>query len=247
MTAASEAQGLYPSAIIELFRLDASALSDGNGNTGPILHFTNTGTVTVAGQDYTPLPAQIEQIEFRPGEAPPQPTLSLSTITTDMRAYILAFDNLRGARLQVSSVFARHVDGGADADPSQVFAGTTWTLDQMTFSNQVSTWVLRSDLDKEGTRIPRRTIARDFCAFATRRPDGNGGWIYPDRGCPYTAAAIFDSDGNVTADPTAEHFDRTLNTCCKRRFTSDLATATAEGTQYSESLPFGGFPGCERL
>ena len=221
---------------IELFRLDATHLKNKMGKAGSLLHFTNTDAVTVGTQVYQTLPVDVDAISFDPGRAPAQPTLHISAISPAIRALIHSFGNLIGARLHMARIFsdAHWAEDEAVLDPEQVFATTSWTLDRLvSLDMRTALWSLRSDLDREGTRIPRRFLSRDHCPFTVRRWTGSA-FAYQGVQCPYQGATIYDSQGRKVTDPSQEHFSRTLSDCCKRRFPA-------------RDLPFGGFPGVERL
>ena len=205
---------------IELFTLDATSLTDASGLQGGIYHFCNTSEVTIDGTTYLPLPIQIEGIQFDGAQAPAQPTLTLGYVDPSIRALIHQFGYLTGATVEIA--MAMGVPETLDA--SNIFAATTWKLDQATINKDRAAWVLRSLLDGEGLKIPRRFISRDYCPFTVRRWNGTE---FDEEGvqCPYVwgnregedTLVIFDEQGNETSDESKEHFARTLKGCCELR------------------------------
>lgn len=248
-TPIQEAQSASPSSYIELFELDASALTSATGTVGGKTYFTNSEEVTVGDQVYLSIPVELTGLEFEGGAAPARPSLTLGAITGGIRTLILQYGNLLGARITISRIFKAHL-----ADPSQIFGRATFVLDRLTeLSKTQATWELLSTLDFEGYKLPRRFISRDYCPFSVRRWTGSE-WDSEGAQCPYNGSTIYDENGEQTDDPTREHFAKTLTGCCKLRarkysfiaFGQPHGLVNADSGWTTSDMPFGGFPGAER-
>jgi lambda family phage minor tail protein L len=221
----SEIQKLDPSAIIELFILDATDL-------GGELYRFHAGTnelrtnIVWQGEEYVRFPVQVTGFEVN-GQGPlPRPRLRVSNILSVITTLLMENQDLIGAKLIRKRTFKRHldavnfIDGNPSADPTAEYPDDVYYIDQKTAENRDAVeFELASAADLAGISLPRRQVIQNICV-----------WKYRGGECGYTDDAYFDEDDNEITDPTKDRCGKRLSSC-KKRF--------GPGGQ----LPFGGFPG----
>lgn len=226
MTIAAELQKLAPSALIELYELDATAMGGGlsrfhagtNGLSQPVVW---------QGETYTPYPIEASGFETTGKGAFPRPTMRVANIGGAIGAMCAATDDLIGALLTRKRTFVRFLDavnfdGGvnAEADPSQFLTDDLFYVNRKAGENAVFVeFELASALDVQGVKLPRRTVIQNVCT-----------WRYRGSECGYTGGAVADKNDLATADADLDQCGKRLASC-KLRFGA-----------YAE-LPYGGFPG----
>lgn len=221
----SEIQKLAPSAIIELFQLDATVFGD------QIYYFhagTNAlkGSIVWQGQEYLPYPMQISGFEFTAGGQLPRPKMAVSNVTGAITALVLLYQDLLGAKVTRKRTMAKYLDavnfdGGVnpDADPTAEFADDIYFIDQKVNENKnFVEFELASSFDVQGVRLPRRQIIQNICP-----------WKYRGAECGYTGTDYFDINDQSVATLAQDVCGKRL-VSCQLRF-----------GEYVE-LPYGGFP-----
>lgn len=222
----SELQKLAPSALVELFELDATALG------GSVFYFhagTNELRLPVWWQaiEYQPYPILASGFE-RSGRGPlPQPKLRVADVTGDVTVLVLAYDDLVGAKVTRRRTFKKYLDavnftGGVNptADPTAAFPDEIWYVNRKAEAvpGVYADFELASAADVAGVQLPRRQCIANVCP-----------WIYRGPECGYAGGAVADENDVATSDINADQCSKSL-TGCKLRF----------GT--FAQLPFGGFP-----
>lgn len=224
-TITSEIQKLTPSAIIELFVLDATALS------GDVFRF-HAGTnglmqkIVWQGQTYDPFPVQANGFEYNGNGQLPRPKIVVANVTGAITAMVLLYQDLLGAKLTRKRTFAKYLDavnfdGGVNptADATAEFADDIFFIDRKSNENRdIVEFELAAAFDVTGVKLPRRQIIQNVCP-----------WRYRGSECGYTGTAYFNASDVSVGSPA-------LDVCGKR-----LASCEARfGT--NAQLPFGGFP-----
>lgn len=230
----SEAQSLSPSAIVELFTLDASSIG------GPILHFvrgsTDIGAVHFGGVKYEPADVEFTGLETSGVGALPTPTIRVANSDGVFQAIINTWGDLLGCVFYRVRTYARFLDGSDDADPEAMFGPDIFRVERKVIegSSHIE-WELSAAIDQEGKKIPGRQVIRDTCLWRYRS------WIslesrfdYSKAQCPYTGSQAYDIDDNPIADNSKDTPSRRLS-CCRARFGA------------KNPMPFGGFPGAARI
>ena len=224
MAIQEEIQSLSPSAIIELFELDATALG------GTVIRFhcgTNElkGSVIWQGYAYSPLPIEAEGFDIQTRGSLPRPKIRLANTAGLFSYEISAYDDLVGCKVTRKRTLAKYLDaanfasGNPTADPNQKFSDDIWYVEQKVSENKhLIEWELASPFDLMGVLLPYRQIIQNSCP-----------WKYRSSECGYTGTVYFDGNDNSVASAAQDSCGKRL-TSCKKRFTT--------GT-----LPFGGFPG----
>ena len=105
----TEIQKLAPSAVIELFQLDASSFGGG-------ITYFHAGTndlmqrITWQGQDYEPFPVQMTGFEATGNGQLPRPILRVANITGLITALVLLYDDLLGAKVTRKRTMLKFLD-----------------------------------------------------------------------------------------------------------------------------------------
>jgi lambda family phage minor tail protein L len=224
-TITSEIQKLEPSAIIELFELDATAFG------GDLLRF-HAGTnglrqnLVWQGNTYTAFPVQATGFDYSGNGQLPRPKLQVANITGAISMLVLQYDDLLGAKITRKRTLAKYLDavnfpGGSNpsADPMAEFADDIFQIDRKVTENRdIVEFELAAAFDVAGVQLPRRQIIQNVCV-----------WKYRGDECGYTGTNYFNA--NDVSVATAG-----LDVCGKR-----LSSCKARFGQYAE-LPFGSFP-----
>jgi lambda family phage minor tail protein L len=224
-TITSEIQKLAPSAIIELFQLDATVFGDQ-------VYYFHAGTnglkanIVWQGQEYVAYPMQMSGFEFTAGGQLPRPKMAVSNVTGAITALVLLYQDLLGAKVTRKRTMAKYLDAvnfdGAvnpNADPTAEFADDIYFIEQKVNENKnFVEFELTSSFDVQGVRLPRRQIVQNICP-----------WKYRGAECGYTGTNYFDINDNVVGSLAADVCGKRL-TSCQLRF-----------GDYAE-LPYGGFP-----
>lgn len=227
-TITEELQSMSPSAIIEMYELDATIQGAGilrfhagiNGVMQPLVW---------AGQTYSPLPIAASGFDTTIKGSLPRPKMQISNSGSLMSYEVMTYDDLVGAKLTRRRTFAKYLDavnftGGvnASADVNQKYPDDIWYVDQKTSENMLMIeWTLASPFDLIGVMLPRRQVIQNSCP-----------WAYRGSECGYTGAAYFDTNDVSTSQAS--------DVCGKR-----LSSCKARYGTYAV-LPFGGFPGVIR-
>lgn len=222
----TEIQKLSPSALIELFILDARKLPGGD-----IMRF-HAGTnalqqpIVWQGIEYVPLPIEVEGFEMNTRGTLPRPKVRVANVNGMFSAQVTSLDDLVRAKLTRKRTYARFLDaanfpnGNLTADPSQAMPDDIWYVDRKTTENRyLIEWELASAFDLQGVQCPGRQIIQNSCP-----------WLYRGAECGYTGPWIDKNDVRTN--------DQKQDSCSKR-----MSGCRA---RFSGELPFGGFPGATR-
>ncbi|RYD28928.1 MAG: phage minor tail protein L [Lysobacteraceae bacterium] len=225
MSLRSELQNLAPSAIIELFVLDATAL-------GASLLYFHAGTnelqqnVVWQGVPYIRYPVEATGFDIKGDGSLPRPHLKVSNALSAISALLLVYGDLLGARVIRKRTLAKFLDsqnfknGNPSADPAAAFPDDIFVIDRKVSENrQAVEFELTTSFDLVGVQIPRRQVVANVCV-----------WKYRGAECSYTGTKYFDATDQPVADRAQDVCGKRLNSC-RCRFGQ-----TAE-------LPYGGFPG----
>ncbi len=186
----SEIQKLSPSAIIELFIIDATDLG------GDIFRFhagTNglTSNVVWNGDTYIRFPVHVSGFEFSGVGQLPRPKLGVSNLFSTITQILLDFNDLQGAKVTRKRTMAKFLDavnfeGGinATADPTAEFAEDVYFVDRKSLETRDAVeFELSAAIDLAGVAIPRRQIIQNICI-----------WRYRGAECGYAGAPLWDEN-----------------------------------------------------
>lgn len=183
----SEAASLNPSALVELFILDASAIGGG------ILRF-HSGTdrhsrpVAFRGESYTPLPVKSEGFSMASAGELPRPSITFANLLGSFTGLSRAYGDLVNARVIRRQVFARNLDGEPEADSREMFQEDIYFIDRKLNENRAEvSYELVPATDIDGAKVPRRQVLSAACVWRYRSPVG----------CAYNSTvALADRDNN---------------------------------------------------
>lgn len=230
----SEAQSLSPSGIISLFTIDTTSVG------GPLLFFVqgyqSNKPVKFNNIVYQPIDVQFEGLETSGVGALPTPTIKISNSDGVAQALMSTWGELLGCTLHRVRTFTRFLDGEPDADPSAFYGPDTFRFERKSVENDIQIeWELSAAIDQEGKQIPGRPIIRETCLWRYRYFNRTtGSFDYSKAQCPYTGAQSYDINDQPISDKALDVPSRRLS-CCRTRFGAN------------NPLPFGGFPGAQRL
>lgn len=223
---AVELQKLEPSAIIEVFQLDASSFG------GDIYYFhagTNnlTQNITWQGQEYVAYPIQITGFDFSAGGQLPRPKLVASNVTGIITALVLAYKDLLGAKVTRKRTMVKYLDGinfaggvNPTEDQTAEFPNDIYYIEHKVAENkQLVEFELAASFDVQGVKLPRRQIIQNICP-----------WKYRGAECSYAGTAYFDKNDNAVGSLSLDVCGKRLSSC-EARF------------GVNNELPYGGFSG----
>ena len=221
----SEIQKLEPSAVVDLFVLDMTALGD------TIYRFhagTNSlrSNVVWQGETYSPFPIQASGFEYSGNGQIPRPKIVVANLTGTVTLLALLFKDLIGAKVTRKRTLAKYLDavnfpGGVNPteDTSAEFPEEIYYIDRKSAENRdVVEFELAASFDVQGVQLPRRQIIQNVCP-----------WVYRGGECGYSGTNYFDANDNPVGSAGADVCGKRLSSC-EARF----------GT--TSPLSFGGFP-----
>ena len=228
---AQESQSFSPSALVELYVLDATALG------GSLYRFcpSSNGNANVVfdGNTYTAIAFESEGWEWNGKGQFPTPTIRIDNVNKTLLSAVIGFGDLVGATVTRTRTFKKFLDGEPSADPTAIFSVDVYTVERKTKHDKISIeWELSAAMDQFGKRLPGRQILKDACMRTYRVWDG-AAFVYTNAQCPYTGTTYFDENGDSTVQASDKCGKRLSD--CKKRF----------GT--NGELPFWGFPGAGNL
>ena len=220
----TEIHKLEPSAIIELFVLDAS-------NSGAGIFYFHAGTNNVGGnivwqgQTYVKFPIEFSGFEISGQGQLPRPKLKTANILGSISTMLISFNDLVGAKITRKRTFKKYLDeinfsgGNPSADPTAHFLDDIFFIDRKSSENKIFVeFELCSTMDLAGVQLPKRQIIQNVCP-----------WIYRSSECSYAGTNYFDSNDKSVTSSSQDVCGKKISSC-KARF-----GATAE-------LPIGSFP-----
>ncbi len=224
-TITSEIQKLEPSAIIELFVLDASAFG------GDVLRF-HAGTNGLSqnlvwqGDTYTAFPVRASGFDMSGNGQLPRPKLQVANVTGAITLLVLTYDDLLGAKITRKRTLAKYLDavnfpGGTNpsADSTAEFPDDVFFIDRkVTETRDIVEFELAAAFDVAGVQLPRRQIIQNVCV-----------WRYRGDECGYAGTTYFDTNDQPVVSAGLDVCGKRLSSC-KARFGAN------------NPLPFGSFP-----
>lgn len=229
-----EAQKLAPDALVELYSLDTTMLTNiyGQPGQGDVLNFCsgtlNQAPVRFNGVSYQPMPIEGTGFEWNGQGKLPMPKLKIASLSGLAAGLTYQYSDLLGAQVTRLRTFARFLDGQPDADPTAVFEPDIFRIDRKSAQNKAYVeFELAAIFDQQGVRLPKRQALRDACSY-TYRVYSQGQVHYGT--CPYAGFSAFDAFDNPVPDVTTDACSHRLSGCLLRYGPN-------------AALPFSGFPG----
>lgn len=225
-TITSEIQKLAPSAVIEMFVLDASNVGAG------VLRFhagTNelTQNIIWQGNVYVRYPVSVTGFEISGQGQLPRPKMRVSNVLSAITAYLLQYEDLIGAKVTRKRTLKKYLDAGnfvggvnPTEDTDAEFVDDIFYIDRKAIENrEFVEFELSASFDLAGIKLPRRQVIQNLCQ-----------WRYRGSECSYSGDSYFTANDTPTSEESEDVCGKRVSSC-KARFgiTSDL--------------PYGGFPG----
>ena len=221
----SEIQKLEPSAIVELFELDAT------GFGGDLLRF-HAGTnglrqnLVWQGNTYVAFPVLASGFDMSGNGQLPRPKLQVANVTGAITLLVLQYDDLLGAKVTRKRTLAKYLDAvnfpdgtNPTADSTAEFADDVFFVDRkVTETRDLVEFELAAAFDVAGVQLPRRQIIQNVCT-----------WRYRGGECGYTGTSYFDANDQPVGSAGLDVCGKRL-TSCEARFGAN------------NPLPFGSFP-----
>lgn len=197
----AELTKLAPSAIVELFVLDATDLG------GDVLRF-HAGTnglsqnVVWQGDTYVRFPIQVTGFEITGQGQLPRPKMQISNVLSAITTVILQYNDLLGAKVTRKRTMVKFLDavnfpGGVNAneDPTAEFENDVYYIDRKSSEDKdLVEFELASLVDLVGIALPRRQVIQNVCI-----------WRYRGTECGYTGSPRYDgNDDPITSASSAE-------------------------------------------
>lgn len=219
---ANELQSLTPTAVIELFELDATNIPGGS------VYRFHAGTNEIGsdivwqGTTYTAYPVKAEGFEISTKGTLPRPSISVANIDGMLGILVADLEDLIGATVTRKRTLLKFLDaanfvgGNPDANPSVHYADDIYEVERKVSEDKEKVvFELVASLDAHGQMLPRRIIQATIC-----------GWVYKGTECGYAGglATCNKSYNSTTGDGG-----------CLQHFPKPAA------------LPFGGFLGASRI
>lgn len=221
----TEIQKLEPSAIIELFEMDATDFG------GDLLRFhagTNglSSNVVWQGNTYTAYPIKATGFDFTGNGQLPRPKLTVSNVTGAITLLVLTYDDLLGAKITRKRTMVKYLDAvnfpdstNPDADDTAEFPDDVFFIDRKsTETRDVVEFELAAAFDVAGILLPHRQIIQNVCV-----------WRYKGTECGYSGTDYFNANDESVGSSGLDVCGKRL-TSCKLRFGQN------------NPLPFGSFP-----
>lgn len=118
--------------------------------------------VVLNGNAYTAYPIDSNSGWERSQDgALPRPTIMISNIFSDISALIKEWGGV-DAKLVRTTIPIKNLDNGTDPDPAGILKQETYYVSRFSWNNQYAVIHLRSPLDIENLRLPRRTVGSLF-------------------------------------------------------------------------------------
>lgn len=217
--------------VVQLLELDYSRLLGNAPGTNVQRFAPHTDTeghaVALGGVEYPPIPVELRGFQRRIEGSQPRPAVQMANGHGFMSQLIEEVGDLVGATLLRKRIFARHLDGGDDPDPSQVWEPVEeWIVERKSQENYLRIeWELSAPVDVEQFDLPAGRIEPNLCR-----------WLYKSVECGWVPGAgpYFDRNGASVAEPQDECGLRSED--CRLRFQAR-----------NEPLRFGGFPSAGRI
>lgn len=193
-TAVADLNASTVDALVELIEIDASAPNIGAG----VLRYcnqtdTNGGSVTLAGNVYTPYPILFSGLEHTAKDAAARPTLTIGNILSAWSTLVLLYQDMVGAVVTRRKILAKYLDGKPGADSTMGYAADVFTIERkMDESFDFVKFELGMGLEIEGVQIPLARCVASHCVVQYRSAE-----------CSYTGRAVADRYGNALAPGAA--------------------------------------------
>lgn len=210
----SEIQGVAPSAIIELFKLDLNLEQHGVNETYRFhagVNLNNGGEVVWAGESYMRFPVEADGFEYSGNGQLPRPKIRVSNILGTITAVMAGLPSgIEGAKVTRIRTLARYLDPvnfpdsvNPYADETAEFPREIYYIDRKsTETRDVIEFELAAAFDLAGVSAPKRQCIANICQ-----------WEYRSAECGYARNIYFKSDDTPTLTASEDACGKRLSSC----------------------------------
>lgn len=178
---------------------------------------------------YSAYPVQVTGFEMKSSGTSSRPQMTFANLSGLITAINNDFNDALGAVVTRRQVMEHSLDavnfpnGNTQADPTREVV-SRYIIEQCSEeTHEFVSYTLALPSETDGALIPARVILADICP-----------WIYRGADCSYTGVPVANDKDQPTNDPTLDKCSKHLSGC-RLRF------------RRPESLPFGGFPGANKV
>jgi lambda family phage minor tail protein L len=195
-----ESQSLAPTSLLTLFELDLSPISVNTQFYFCDMTTSSYQPITYAGTTYVPFPIQIKEMGYDGQGSLVRPKIQVSNINGFVSNLLLQNQDLVGANVSITRVFARFIDAvnwpnnisPYFPDPNAAYAPEVFFINRKTQENQqIVEWELSSSFELDNRKLPSRTMLAQFCSWRYREPGT----------CGYSGVPLTDVQGNLFTGP----------------------------------------------
>lgn len=230
---ATDSQRLQQEPKVIMFEIDATALGQTVLRFSPAVEGENW-QVQFGGNIYRRMSINAEGFEYDGTGTAPRPSLSLVAQDLVFLSLVVNSDDLVGCPVRRIRTYRKYLDDGSSPNPQAMFPVDHYQINRK--SKQVRKelqFELATAMEQSGKMIPSKQVIRDTCLHKFRYW-ANGQWNYEGVTCPYAGAAMYDSKGQPTNDPTKARCGKRVSDC---------------GVHFGQNavLPMFAFPGVGRI
>lgn len=210
-----EAAKLTQDAIVEMFELDLQRIGMG------IFRFSNTNvdgkTIEFNQNEYPATPIQASGFAWDGAGTMPRPQLTMASKDLYFLNLVVDADDLVGMPLRRIKTFRKYLDDGSHPNTGVSFPVDHFVIERKaTQSRQTLSFELSTELDQQGTKLPKLKVLRDTCVHTYRYWNGIT-FQYKKVGCPYAGNRYYKKNGDPTTDPRQDTCGKRISDC-KLRF-----------------------------
>lgn len=196
----AESMSLTPTALLNLFVLDLSPIGIATQYYFVDGTSSNYQSIVFGGETYIPFPVQLTEQGYDGQGGIIRPKLSVSNVNGFVSNLLLQDQDLVGANVIWTRVYARFVDavnypGGISPytpDPTAAYAPEIYYINRKTKENQTEVeWELATSFELDGRKLPSRTCLANICQWRYRESST----------CGYAGAPIADVNNNLFSGP----------------------------------------------
>lgn len=227
-----EGSKLSQDALVEMFELDLQKIGYG------IFRFSSTntgeGNVMFNGFEYPAIPIKASGFAWDGKGTLPRPSLELAAKDLHFLNLVFDADDLVGSPVSRIKTFRKFLDDGSQPGTGTSFPPDKYVIEKKSSQSRHSlSFELSTELDQQGTKLPKLMILRDTCVH-TYRYFADGQFQYKKVACPYVGNNFFLKNGEATTEPSKDACGKRI-TDCKLRFGENAV------------LPRMAFPGVARI
>lgn len=212
MTIQQDVTKTWHEAVIELFEIDLSSITDSAVDK---YYFTanlmpDNSKISWKGQTYEPFPIEASGFERTTKGQIPTPELTVANVLGTLASVVNNFGDLVGAKVTRRRTLFKYLDNSSSPDSTQEFPDDEFYIERkIAESSTTITWQLSSKIDLEGLQLPRRIITQNYCLWKYRGAECgyNGPGVANENDQPIVIGGATSPQGQAYID-AYDAFDR---------------------------------------